>query len=41
MWDSDKQWVPQVLAGQMLSGTFVFDEAGKKVESFEVGPLVK
>ncbi len=40
MWDSDKQWVPRVLSGERLKGIFVFDAAGKRVETSEVTELI-
>ncbi len=39
MWDSDRVWVPRVLAGEKLAGTFVFDDAGKTVVASDVHPL--
>jgi 8-oxo-dGTP diphosphatase len=34
MWEDDKHWLPQVLAGQTLLGKFVFE--GEKMLSKEI-----
>ena len=32
MWDDDRHWLPQVLAGKTVTGKFIFDEQDKLVD---------
>ncbi len=38
MWDDDKHWLPEVLAGKKIEGHFLFSEE-KKISEFEILPL--
>lgn len=29
MWDDDEHWLPRVLSGELITGTFIFDEQDK------------
>ncbi|MCL4373981.1 MAG: 8-oxo-dGTP diphosphatase [Candidatus Marsarchaeota archaeon] len=38
MWDDDKYWLPKVLSGKKVEGTFIFDN-DQKLHEFEVKEL--
>ncbi len=41
MWIDDKYWVPSMIAGKKLKGSFYFNEDGSIIEKFEVKELDK
>jgi 8-oxo-dGTP diphosphatase len=38
MWDDEHYWLPRVLAGERLTATFTFDEAGTRVIQSQLHP---
>jgi 8-oxo-dGTP diphosphatase len=36
MWDTDKSWLPLVLDGKRINGTYYFNDDAKTVEKFEL-----
>src|SRR5271157_2548886 len=39
MWAGDEVWVPAVLAGKAIGGSFTYDAAGQKLLSYEFNEL--
>jgi hypothetical protein len=36
MWETDKSWLPLVLAGKNVKGVYYFNADGKTLKSFEL-----
>jgi 8-oxo-dGTP pyrophosphatase MutT (NUDIX family) len=39
MWEDDRHWLPRVLMGEKLKGTFLFHGKEKKMREFTIEPL--